>query len=397
MTESSARTQRTCGRRVLAHGHRRAQAAIRPAQRAEAALPASMSTRSGIWPGIGWMRRSGSGQAAGSSSAGRGCRGGAGARSPRRSALLHHLAGIHHHHPGAVFRDHAQIVGDHRHAMPSSVRSVSISSSTWARMVTSSAVVGSSAISRLRPAGERDGDHDALAHAAGELVRIVAKPRPGARGCRRGAAAPPPGRGSRGGAWRAGRHGAQRLGDLLPMVSAGFSAVSASCMVSAMSRPRSRRISPRAARRGRGPRRGSCRPRRGRGGRIRPRPKEGDALARAALADHAEASPGEHVEIDAVDRAQRGRAASGRRCAGRGPTGSDRRSCCLIASLGSKASRRPWLARLIASTSARMARPGRSRPTRHHQEVAPVRHHRAPGGGRRLHAEAEEGERSPPG
>ena len=43
-------------------------------------------------------------------------------------------------------------------------------------MVTSSAVVASSAISRSRIAGERDGDHHALAHAAGELVRIGVEP-----------------------------------------------------------------------------------------------------------------------------------------------------------------------------------------------------------------------------
>ena len=40
-------------------------------------------------------------------------------------------------------------------------------------MVTSSAVVGSSAISSLRVAGQGDGDHHALAHAAAELVRVV--------------------------------------------------------------------------------------------------------------------------------------------------------------------------------------------------------------------------------
>ena len=38
--------------------------------------------------------------------------------------------------------------------------------------------------------GERDGDHRALAHAAGELVRIVVEPRARRRGCRRGRAAP---------------------------------------------------------------------------------------------------------------------------------------------------------------------------------------------------------------
>jgi len=39
-------------------------------------------------------------------------------------------------------------------------------------MVTSSAVVGDQ---ELRAAGERNGDHDALAHAAGQLVRVLAR------------------------------------------------------------------------------------------------------------------------------------------------------------------------------------------------------------------------------
>ena len=39
-------------------------------------------------------------------------------------------------------------------------------------MVTSSAVVGSSAIEQIGPVQQRDGDRDALAHAARELVRI---------------------------------------------------------------------------------------------------------------------------------------------------------------------------------------------------------------------------------
>ena len=46
------------------------------------------------------------------------------------------------------------------------------SSRTWAWMVTSSAVVGSSAMSSLGAQGERHGDHHALAHAARELVGI---------------------------------------------------------------------------------------------------------------------------------------------------------------------------------------------------------------------------------
>jgi hypothetical protein len=43
-------------------------------------------------------------------------------------------------------------------------------------MVTSSAVVGSSAISSLRLAGQRHGDHHALAHAARQLVRKGRQP-----------------------------------------------------------------------------------------------------------------------------------------------------------------------------------------------------------------------------
>ena len=46
--------------------------------------------------------------------------------------------------------------------------------STWACTVTSSAVVGSSHSSTSGSEASADGDHDALAHAAGELVRVVA-------------------------------------------------------------------------------------------------------------------------------------------------------------------------------------------------------------------------------
>ena len=69
-----------------------------------------------------------------------------------------------------------------RIAMPSSSRSRCSSSRICAWMVTSSAVVGSSAISSCGPAGERHRDHDPLAHAARELVRVLLE---------RGARAPP--------------------------------------------------------------------------------------------------------------------------------------------------------------------------------------------------------------
>ena len=55
-------------------------------------------------------------------------------------------------------------------------------------VVTSSAVVGSSAISSAGLAGQRHGDHHPLAHAAGELEGIGVQPLARARGCRRGRA-----------------------------------------------------------------------------------------------------------------------------------------------------------------------------------------------------------------
>ena len=58
-------------------------------------------------------------------------------------------------------------------AVPVSRCSVRIRSRIWAWMVTSSAVVGSSAMSSSGLAGERHGDHHALRHAARHLVRIA--------------------------------------------------------------------------------------------------------------------------------------------------------------------------------------------------------------------------------
>ena len=66
-------------------------------------------------------------------------------------------------------------------AMPKRLLRSASSSRICAWMVTSSAVVGSSAISTCGPVGERHGDHDALALAAGELVRIAVQPLLGSR------------------------------------------------------------------------------------------------------------------------------------------------------------------------------------------------------------------------
>ncbi len=65
--------------------------------------------------------------------------------------------------------------------MPVSFCSRPISARICAWIVTSSAVVGSSAISRRRVAGHRERDHHALAHAARQLVRILVDPLRGGR------------------------------------------------------------------------------------------------------------------------------------------------------------------------------------------------------------------------
>ena len=81
---------------------------------------------------------------------------------------------------------------------PVSRRSVRIRSRICAWIVTSSAVVGSSAIRSPRPARQRHRDHHALAHAARELVREVVhallrrrRSRPRAAARPRGRAPPP--------------------------------------------------------------------------------------------------------------------------------------------------------------------------------------------------------------
>ena len=99
--------------------------------------------------------------------------------------------------------------------MPARARRRSISFRIWSWMVTSSAVVGSSASSSCGSGGERDGDHRALAHAAGELVRVIVEPRARRRGCRPGPAARSPR--ARAAARRRSRRWAARLSvDLQP-------------------------------------------------------------------------------------------------------------------------------------------------------------------------------------
>ena len=89
-------------------------------------------------------------------------------------AVLDDPAGVHDGEPAADRRERREVVRDEQHREPEIVVCRSRSSrSTWACTITSSAVVGSSAISSARVACERERDQHALALPAGELVRVV--------------------------------------------------------------------------------------------------------------------------------------------------------------------------------------------------------------------------------
>ena len=64
-----------------------------------------------------------------------------------RARALDDLSGVHHHDPVGSRRDHAEVVRDQDDRHLRSRRSASIRSRIWAWIVTSSAVVGSSAMS----------------------------------------------------------------------------------------------------------------------------------------------------------------------------------------------------------------------------------------------------------
>ena len=134
--------------------------------------------------------------------------------------------------------------------VPVSVVRRESSSRTWAWIVTSRAVVGSSAIISLRLEGERHRDHHALAHAAGELVREALEPRLGLRDPDHARAARSPARGPR--PW-ASSDGPRIVSTICSsMVSTGLRLVIGSWKIIAMSRPRMSRIV-RLAQRRRGP------------------------------------------------------------------------------------------------------------------------------------------------
>ena len=113
-------------------------------------------------------------------------------------ALLDDAAGVHDDDAVGDVGDDAEVVGDEDDPGAASRRAASRSSSRiCAWIVTSSAVVGSSAISRLGRARQRHRDHHALAHAAGELVRVGAQRARARAGCRRAPSARPRGRSPR--------------------------------------------------------------------------------------------------------------------------------------------------------------------------------------------------------
>ena len=168
----SRERRRSAGMRSIGVGAARVEAAARPESG-----PATASSRA-IWSQPRQLRV----RCAAPSSGAGACRGGAAPRTGRAiDARLDDLAGVHHDHAVGHARDHAEVVRDEQHRpcrRRGAGRAMSARICAW--IVTSSAVVGSSAIRRRGPAGHRHGDHHALAHAAGELVRVVVDARSGA-------------------------------------------------------------------------------------------------------------------------------------------------------------------------------------------------------------------------
>ena len=99
------------------------------------------------------------------------CRGGADRSAVPGRTLLDHLAGIHHQHARADLAMTPRSWLIRMTAVPRSRFSPRSRSRICAWIVTSSAVVGSSAMSSDGLVGEAHRQHHALAHAAGELMR----------------------------------------------------------------------------------------------------------------------------------------------------------------------------------------------------------------------------------
>ena len=137
----------------------------------------------------------------------------------------------------------AEIVGDEAacHAEPRA-GAPSAGVRICACTVTSSAVVGSSAIKQVGLVGQRHRDHHALALAAGQLVRIAREPRLRLRGCRPGSAASSV-RAARGLAGQAADASSRISPICVSIVCSGLSEVIGSWKMMVMSLPRHAAIS----------------------------------------------------------------------------------------------------------------------------------------------------------
>ena len=98
--------------------------------------------------------------------------------------LLDDAAGVHDHDPVGDVGDHAQVVGDEqdrRADLDAQVAQHVQDAGLDGDVQRGGGLVGDE---QLRSAGDRHGDHDALPHAAGELVRVLAHAPGRAAGCR---------------------------------------------------------------------------------------------------------------------------------------------------------------------------------------------------------------------
>jgi len=97
-----------------------------------------------------------------------------GAKNFVASSTFDYAAGIHHDHAGGDLRDHGEIVGDEEHGqaelgaqLSQQVEDLGLDGD----VERGGGLVGDE---QLRAVDDGHGDHDALAHAAGKLVRIIA-------------------------------------------------------------------------------------------------------------------------------------------------------------------------------------------------------------------------------
>ena len=93
--------------------------------------------------------------------------------------ILHDAAGVHHHDAARELGDHTQVVRDqhHRHAeLGAQVAQQLEDLRLDGNVKRGGRLVGDQ---QARPAGDGDGDHHALAHAAGEAVRVLVDPAAG--------------------------------------------------------------------------------------------------------------------------------------------------------------------------------------------------------------------------